>query len=98
MEVVLAVEVALHQGQLLGDTQRLPGREDGHLGDRIGLVGVGGDQGVSGLVDGYRVLLLGEQHVRSLPPAEDDPVPGLVEVGGAEHLPIGPHRVRWPPR
>ena len=90
-EVVLAVEVALDQGELLGDPEGLPGRKDRHLGDRVGLVGVRRHQGVAGLVHGHGVLLLGEQHVGALPPAEDDPVPGLVEVDGAEHVPVGPH-------
>ncbi len=83
VQVVLAVEVALDQGELLGHAERLAGGQDRHLGDRVGFVGIGGHQGVAGLVDGHGVLLLGEQHVGAFTPAEDDAVAGLVEVGGA---------------
>ena len=82
-EVVLAVQVPLDQRQLLGHAERLAGRQDGDLGHRVGVLGEGGDQGVAGLVDRDGVLLLGQQDVGALPPAEQDPVPGRVEVRGA---------------
>ena len=51
------------------------------------------DESVSGFVHGDSVLLVGKQHVRTLTPAQDDPVTGFVEVGlAAEHLAIGAHR------
>ena len=83
VEVVLAVEVALDEGELLGDAERLSGRQDRHLGDRVRLVRVRGDEGVAGLVHGDGVLLVGKQHVRALAPTEDDAVTGFVEVRGA---------------
>ena len=53
-EVVLAVQVALDQRQLLGHAERLPGGQDRDLGDRVGVRGQRGDQGVAGLVHGHR--------------------------------------------
>ena len=59
MEVVLAVEVSLDERKLLGHPERLTSGEDRHLGDRVGIVRVRGNEGVSGLVDGDRVFFLG---------------------------------------
>ena len=92
-EVVLAVQVPLDQGQLLGHAERLPGGQDGDLGHRIGARRQRGDHGVARLVHGHGLLLLREQHVGALPAAEDDPVPGGVEVGGGDHIPAVADRV-----
>ena len=75
VEIVLAVEVTLDERELLGDAQRLPRGEDRHLGDGVGVVGERGDEGVAGFVDRDGVLLLGQEHVRSLAPAQQDAVP-----------------------
>ena len=80
-QVVLAVHVPLDQRQLLGHAEGLARGQDRHLGHRVGVLGQRRHHGVPGLVHRDRVLLLGQQHVGAFPPAEDDPVPGRVEVG-----------------
>ena len=62
-KVALRVEVALVERELLGHPERLAGGQDRDLGDRVGVLGEHGDEGVAGLVDGDGVLLLGKQHV-----------------------------------
>ena len=98
VQVVLAVQVALDQRQLLGDAERLPGRQDRDLRHRIGVLGQRGHEGVPGLVHGDGVLLLGQQDVRALPASEQDPVPGVVEVGGGQDLAVARGPRRWRPR
>jgi hypothetical protein len=83
--------VALDHGELFGHPEGLARRQYGHLGDGVGVVGVGRHEGVARLVHRHRVLLLGDQDVRALPPAQNDAIPGLVEIGGRDDLAIRPH-------
>ena len=92
-EVVLAVQVPLVDRQLLGHPEGLAGRQDRDLRHRVGVVRQRGDNRVPGLVDRDRVLLVRQQHVRAFPPAEQDPVPGRVEVVRGQHLAVAAHRV-----
>ena len=80
LEVALAVEVAFVDRELLGDAQCLPGGQDRHLGDRVGVRRQRRNQRVPGLVHGDRVLLLGHQRVRRLAAPEQDAVARLGEV------------------
>ncbi len=84
MEVVLAVKVPLDERKLLRDAQGLPGRQNGDLGDRIGVIGEGRHHGVAGLVHRHRIFLLGQQHIRVLPAAEDQSITRLVEIRGRD--------------
>ena len=86
VQVILAVQVALEQRQLLSHAERLAGRQDGDLRDRVGVIRQSCHQGVPGLVDRHRVLLLRQQDVRPFPAPEQDPVPGVVEVGRRQHV------------
>ena len=81
VKIALLVKVAFGNGQLLGDAERLAGGQDGDLGYRVGVRAQRGHQAVTGLVDGHRVLLVGEQGVGGVPPAQQDAVAGGVEVG-----------------
>ena len=90
-EVALGVEVALVDRELFGDPERPAGGQDGDLGHRIGVLREESDQGMARLVDRHRVLLLGQEGVGGVSAAQDDPVPGFVDVLGVDDLPIVPH-------
>ncbi len=75
-----------HQRELLGDAECLPGRQDRHLRDRVGVLGEYRNERVASLVDGDRVLLLGQQHVGAFPAAEQDPVPCRAEIDRRDDL------------
>ena len=85
-------------GQLFGDAEGLAGGQDGDLGDRVGVGGQGGDQAVAGFVDGHGVFLVGEQRVGGVAPAQQDAVPGGVEVGARSGWRGRGGRPRWRPR
>ncbi len=79
--------------ELLGHPQRLPGGQDGDLGDRVAVGRQRRDQRVAALVDRDRALLVGQQRVGRLPPPQQDPVARLGEVRGAQHVAAAADRV-----
>jgi hypothetical protein len=92
-EVALGVEVALGEGELLGDPEGGTAGQDRDLGHRVGVLGEERHEGVAGLVDGDRVLLVGQQRVRHVSPADQEPVACRVEVGRGDDGAARPHRV-----
>jgi hypothetical protein len=76
--------------ELLGHPQRLPAGKDGDLGHRVPMGGDGRDQGMAGLMDGHRPLLIRQQALELSRRPSKDPVAGLGEVIGADHVPAGP--------
>src|SRR6185312_1080357 len=89
-QVALAVQPPVVGGQRLGVAEGLPGAQDSDPGDRIGVRGQGGDQGVAGLVDGDGSELAGGQRA-GVPGAEQHAVAGAVEVGGDQGGAARPH-------
>ena len=47
---------------------------------------------MAGLVHGHRPLLIGQQGIGAVPPAQQDPIPSLGKVIGPDHVPTGPDR------
>ncbi len=80
-------------GQLLGGTKRHSRWQDGDLRHRIGVRRERRHQRMPGLMDGHRLFFLGQQHIGGIAPAQDDPVPGRVEVIGRQHAAPLPHGV-----
>jgi hypothetical protein len=63
LDVLARVDVALLEGQLLGDAERHAGRDDAHLEQRVGVREHVGEHRVAGLVEGD-ALLLGSESTR----------------------------------
>ena len=57
------------------------------------MIGVHGDQGVACHVHRHGVLLVGQKGVGGFPPAQQNTIAGLVEVGRGQNLAVCPHRV-----
>ncbi len=70
-EVALRVQMTLGLGQLLGHAESGAAREDRDLGHGIGVRGQDGDERVAGFVRSDGVLLLGQQRVRGIAPADE---------------------------
>jgi hypothetical protein len=92
LQVALAVEMALVDGELLGHPQGLARGQDGHLGHRVPMLGNRGHDGVAGLMHRDRPLLVRQQGVGGVAAPQQDPVPRLGEVDRHDHIPAGPDR------
>jgi hypothetical protein len=68
-------------------------REDRYLGHRVGVLGQDRDERVAGLVDRDGMLLFGQQRVRRIASADEQPVARGVEVGCGDDGAAGSHRV-----
>ena len=84
-----AVVVAVLLRHLDRDAQGAAARHDAHLAQRVGARGEVGDEGVTGLVVGDDLPLLGI-HQTGAGRAKEDLVERLLEVGGSDLLAVAP--------
>jgi hypothetical protein len=87
------MQMALELGQLLGHAESGAPGKDRDLRDGIGVLRERGHERVPGFVDGHGMFLLGQQRVRRVTAADEETVPGAVEVGGTQNAAISAHGV-----
>ena len=91
-DVLLLVDVALLDRELLGDTERHARGQDRHLVHRVGVLEHVGEHRVAALVVGdHLLLLLAERHRLALE-AHEHPVAGRLEVLGVHLVGAAAHR------
>ena len=65
-----------------------PGGQDRDLGHRVGMLREERHQCVPCFMNGHRTLLFGEKCIGPIAPAQQNTIPGLVDVAGEDHVAV----------